>query len=928
MPLLLALSLLVLCSCGKGKLEIVSKSNRGYSCGYTVIFGEGEGAVDFAKELSLELLPGMYDIPMDYKSDASADEGEYEIIINSAKRAASADFAARIEAKYPKSTYHAWGYKVSGSSLILYFSDTEYASLQLSELISSLLERDGFSLKKNAEVIRSKSIAQREAEDELKDTVTELGDMEARYRAARKKNDALTAPLSGDYLSRFGGNITESLSETAGISYPAPPITPSKDARPKVNITKAELDNIRKAQDTAPTSDILTELKVLADSSFDGCFGGNIGTDEGLGIIEAKALYYLISGKRAYGYEAIVSIKNAILTADAPTYAECARLITVAAETYDWCYWLMSKKDRTQLIAGVEMLGKNTEKMPIGFPPTQLSGFDYDGACTSMMCAYLSFSAAIYADFPDWWSFTAGRFYAELLPSVSLYLKEDILARGTHRYREQALYPYLEICRLITSLGGAVPYDDAIGGICPSIISHIMPSDSRLFGEASARQDSTLYSTAMLSASLFNDKTSLYYARVIAGKGGKEYLLNKSYPACSVTSLASTAHMTAHEPKIPLAVRSDGPFGLLTLKSSNDPEAVWLSVNIGTHGSGGYDDSGIGTFEIYYKGALTENTELNELKNSDCRKYYGESTVSKNGLLIFDPDMYASAELDGSGSVINKSEAYYTGSQLTGYGKHADPISFAYGYKDGARELKYAYVAIDNSDGYDPASVNLAERRMLALYTDGDDIPMVLLIFDRVFAAKSDITTKFLLQAKDQPSAGPDGNSVTLSEDGGALVLTSFTAGSSINTIKNPDGALALMGESEIPYSGTDAPWGRIEVSAGGDDEITQLNSIYVKNASSEKSLDQAYIHSEHLEGVKFGSNIALFVNDSLQYESVLEFESSGEGELDYYISGIKGGNWSISVNGEILLRSILANEAGLIHFSAPAGKITLTPTE
>ncbi len=927
----LVLSLFVLCSCGKDKVEIVSKTNRGYACAYTVIFGEGEGAEDLAKELSLELLPGKYDIPVEYRSDSDKTVSEYEIIINSSRRSSSADFSARIEAKYPKSTYHSWGYRISGRSLILYFSDTEYASLELSELIGSLLKDDGFSLKENAEAIHSKSIAQRKTEDELKNTIAELGEMEARYRAARKKNEALTDPISGDWLTRFGGGITESLSEAAGTSYPSPPVSPSKDVRPRINITRSELDHIQSTQNTAPMSEIIEEVRELADSSFDGCFDGSIGIDAGLGIIEAKALYCLISEKRAYGYEAIVCIKNAILTLSSTseplTYAEYARLITVTAEVYDWCYWLMSKKDRTQLIAGVEMICKSAEKMPIGFPPTRLSSFDYDGAVSSMMCAYLAFSAAIYGEYPDWWSFAAGRFYDELVPSASLYLSEGLPARGSHSYREEALYPYLELCRLITSLGGAAPYDDAIGNICPSIISHIMPSDSRLFGDVNTQHSSKLYSTAMLSAYLFNDKASLYYARELAGKTGKEYLLCKSSPAHSVTSLAGTMHMTAHKPKTPLAVYSGGSFGLLTLKSSSAPEAVWLRINVGTYGSGGYDDSGIGAFEIYYKGALASNTELFEQDNPDCRRYYGEATVSKNGLLIFDPELYAPAELD-SGGVTNKSEAYYTGSQLTGSGRHAESVRVDYGYKEGAQELKYAYTAISSSEAYDPASVTSAERRMLALYTDDRELPMVLFVFDRACTARPGITTKFLLQAKNPPTVDLIDNSVELSEGHGALLLTSFTKNGSISTVENPSGALALMGTSAIPCSAASAPWGRIEVSASDGETVTQLNSICVKDAESDKKIDQTPIYAEHLQGVQFGTNIVMFVNDSLQYESILEFETEKEGELDYYISGLRPGSWSVFVDGEILLRKISANEAGLIRFSAPSGKITLIPTE
>ena len=58
---------------------------------------------------------------------------------------------------------------------------------------------------------------------------------------------------------------------------------------------------------------------------------------------------------------------------------------------------------------------------------------------------------------------------------------------------------------------------------------------------------------------------------------------------------------------------------------------------------------------------------------------------------------------------------------------------------------------------------------------------------------------------------------------------------------------------------------------------------------------------------------------------TAFSFSVTRSGDVTYYVSGVKAGDWTISVGGKT--ETVTATEdGGLLVFTAPAGSVTLTP--
>ena len=57
-----------------------------------------------------------------------------------------------------------------------------------------------------------------------------------------------------------------------------------------------------------------------------------------------------------------------------------------------------------------------------------------------------------------------------------------------------------------------------------------------------------------------------------------------------------------------------------------------------------------------------------------------------------------------------------------------------------------------------------------------------------------------------------------------------------------------------------------------------------------------------------------------------LSCTTKGEGNIDYYVSGVAAGNWSVTVNGVDCGTFTATEEGGLLTFTAPAGAVVITP--
>jgi heparin/heparan-sulfate lyase len=289
---------------------------------------------------------------------------------------------------------------------------------------------------------------------------------------------------------------------------------------------------------------------------------------------------------------------------------------------------------------------------------------------------------------------------------------------------------------------------------------------------------------------------------------------------------------------------------------------------------------------------------------------------------------------------------YYSGSQvrlretsiLEKWNAGEYDIAKILGHAEGYREdgtSKFAYLSGETTKAYKPETVDFVKRSMLTVMTESKDIPMLFFVYDDVTSKNEKAIKKFLLHTINEPKI--DGNTVTVTQEGGKLVLTSLLGADRIEGIggkgkgfwAGEDGTNGYNIADQVEDGWEDSLWGRVEINATGRATDKMLNVIYVTDKGQKKDAPEIdYIKNDSVEGSTFGDIAAVFMTSRERVDSAVSFDVDGKGDMKYYVSGVAAGKWSVSVDGKSCGTATATEEGGLLVFTAPAGEVTLTPAK
>ncbi len=889
-------------------------------------------------------------------------EAASEILIGDTGRQLSTDLIADITAKSAEAADAlVWGYAYRDGKLALAANTDEALERGLSEFQEKFGVDKTVVVTDNLWDITLLSRADYNAELQAK------ADKLAAEEAAKKQAelDDLIAKVKAFDLSQFG-TATKDISTLTSVKY-STPTQKLKDEHPRVSLTADMIPAIKAAMENAEYKTAVSTFKSYVDTNYNGVlpapsldYQGRKGLHNcdknGLAIIEAKALNYLLTGDEIYGWQAIYAMLNYINTLDiqyinSDQCRDYGYVMFIAAEVYDWCYDLLTDELKAGLIAGVEKrlcTGKvgdsdwttSTDlllKMEVGFPPTRQGGVNGHGSEMQILRDYLAFSIAIYDENPSWWKFCAGRLQDDYIPFRLDYYKTGLYPQGSS-YVNTRFYSDLYSAWLYMQATGENPYT-GIGAIVPSIFSTALPDGKSVYGAGDSALIPKLTSyrnISILTGAVTGDPVAWACAKAASSDFGTTGTGYTSITAASYLILVSggTASESNLWDHLNVIQYNGYHIGQMVSRSKwEDPNAPSTWMKMGVKSTANHEHGDAGTFQIYYKGMLSNDGGVYSNFGHYQTRYYHQSTVSHNGLLIANPALADPK----SGQDATK---WYTGSQIirqsvTNWLESSTcdigtVTGVEYGYKDEAKkQAKYAYLAGDITKSYTASTVDYVGRRMLTVYTDDPDFPMVLFVYDDITSDSADYKKTFLLQITSPGAPKIVDNTVTTQNGEGRLVLTSLTDGVTIEGIGGEGKRQFINGMECISMANTtDGHWGRVEISHPTDSkDDTFLNVLYVTDAGQTKTAPAIIkISGEGLTGSVFGNTAAIFATSRERSTTTLTADVAGSGEITYYVSGLYDGSWNVSVDGKTVGAFKATEEGGMITFKAPAGKVSIAP--
>ena len=463
-----------------------------------------------------------------------------------------------------------------------------------------------------------------------------------------------------------------------------------------------------------------------------------------LRTIIAKAFLYQITGVKLYGYQAVLMAKQYITTLDIQSVSNGERYygytMFMAALVYDWCYDLLSKNDRNQLMYGVEHLLCRDDKMEVGFPPnSSKQGAICDHGCERQILRdYLSFAIAIYDEDPTWYQFVGGRVYAEYVPARNEFYKSGYTPQGISTYLPIRFGSDMWSAWILKAATGRDPYNaDDMKQVLHSVFSRIVDGQYTYQAEGDSEQTacqsilSQLTLSTWISASLFDDPTAAAWAKFLGGVDAPYYF---------ILSLHMPEPTANRYDELDLILYNGGFIGEIVAHDGWTNGSCTVKMKIGNYTTSGHDHAESGSFQIYYKGILAGDSGYYDTYGSDHYWNYHRSSIAHNTIAV--------GRLGSNGAyttIVQRSPGTqprtldeWMNDPGDKYHK-GDTVGVAWGYADEAETTPvYAYIAGNITAAYEAGVADEVTRRMLTVYDTGEaDVPMFMFVFDHVTTANA-----------------------------------------------------------------------------------------------------------------------------------------------------------------------------------------------
>ena len=778
----------------------------------------------------------------------------------------------------------------------------------------------------------------------------------ASFADYQTKVNQVKAKLSNFTDSDFGGASSTIRTDLGkGKTYNYLNVNPTKGQHPRVMFNENDIAGINRAlnngMNEAAAKEFRRQVALMETGSLPAAYEhGSNGTHnfngQVLSNIMALALDYRLSGSKISGYQAILAAKNYLKTIDVQSFKPdpertMGNIMYAMACVYDWCYDLMTKTDKDQIVAGVQHKCCESVHMEVGFPPSGQGSIAGHGCEFQILRDYLSFAIAIFDEYPGWWNYVGYRFYNEYVPARNEFYRAGMVPQGVSQYVQIRFASDCYAALLIKAMSGSLPFDEeGMHQVILTIHSYELPNEytfasgdgsnttsvnqikkvmefgmasmitSHLFGDATVR---ALYENGKYSYSIFGD--GQYGLEQTVGYACEELI-------CSSGEVKAAKNLHAG---MSLIVYNGGWLGQTIARNNWGASQAAVLMKIGVRADSNHGHQDAGQFQIWYKGMLAGDSGAYASYNTDHWRYYHQATIAHNSLLI---DNGGSGTYYCGGQISHTQETGSLSGWMGGSYETGVVTGHEEGYLDDAKtKVKYAYIAGDIAKAYGTSTATTVDRRMLAVYETGNNsVPMFFFVFDDITAKSASYKKTFLLHTTSEPTIS--GKTVTVTAGQGKLILQSVLGGDSITKVGGEGNNYKVNGKQITPnrYE-LDGYWGRVEISPNtGSATSCLLNVIYVCDTSKDPNLTAQAVSGSEVKGAVIGNVAAVFISSPTRQSATFTFTAPGSGDLTYYVSGVRAGNWSVRTAGAT--QTVKATEdGGMLVFTAPAGgTVTVSP--
>ncbi|MBR3761706.1 MAG: discoidin domain-containing protein [Lachnospiraceae bacterium] len=619
--------------------------------------------------------------------------------------------------------------------------------------------------------------------------------------------------------------------------------------------------------------------------------------------------------------------------------------IQTGALVYDWCYDIMTAKQRKELTTLIKNL-MYADEQPCT-PDSAASWYEVGGKAVGQPLIYNSIAAvAIYDTYPEIYEAVMPKILGSMAEAVKIYGEVGALSDGSIAYTrdyyayhvavllERLGYEHEQYYGNQTNIGYKMLYSRTPYGALIKQGDDFTQS-SYVIGQYTNRSE-TKDDMAMLSA-IYNDPYLKF-----------QYIKENTSESTLFALLFNSSEVIPELPDdLPLAFEVGEPRSEIMVRTSwqdgLDSPTVVAYMNMNNRRSGDHDHAHMGEFQLYYKGPLTMSAGryTGEGWGKDHWENYYTRSISANCVTVYDPD-----EKFTYGETSQwTAEANDGGQKMTEYKFSLDKnmadanlVTETEASFIGPNEYTpaFSYIKGDLTNAYSSNKMESYKRAMVFMDTFNQDYPGVMVVFDRVVSTDASFKKNWLLQAVTEPVV--DGNKITITntDEGcnGKLVNTTlYPQNVEIETVGGIGTFISDGQEWPIEYdekmSDAYISGFRCEVSpTTAATEDIFLNAMYVTDANGNVAdLPMISVTSNVFMGVATLDRQVMFSKNGEKVGTAFSVEviDNGYEEVICLMTDVAAGNWTVSGNGTTVILEA-AEAEGCLVFTAQPGTYTITP--
>lgn len=650
---------------------------------------------------------------------------------------------------------------------------------------------------------------------------------------------------------------------------------------------------------------------------------------------ENKAFYYLMTGDRKAGREAITLMSDYLSHVEFGNILditrEIGRAIYYGSEVYDWCYDLLSEAEKKQLCHHLLRLA---DDMEIGWPPFLQKILNGHGNEAQVNRDLLSMSIAIYNENPLPYQYCSYAVLEDLVPMRKFEYQSPRHNQGVN-YGAYRMGWEMHAAWLLYRMTGREVFDANIKNVRKFWQYMRMPNGQMLRdgdGFGAGKPGEAYYWKSPLTMLLF-----YAYAADPVLKG--EFVRQGGLPGNPVLFLLLNDPALKTEPSLqslPLTMDFGPVLGAMVARTgwnmgenSND---VVVEIKGGGYHFGNHQHSDAGALQLYYRGMQFGDLGVYKFYGTPYDFNFNKRSIAHSMMLAVDTaEKFLRAEANDGGTKFNQRAPVSPQEvQTDPWFNNGKVLSADFG--PSKNNPLYSYFAVDLTGAY-TSKISGYNRGFCFLNLGREDVPAAIILTDDMATSSPDIKKYWQINALNAPQTTAEG--VVLTSRQGSLtgkthinMLIPAAANRDVEVVSGKDANNVFQHKYEVPNVGQPEEQGhRIMISPKAPARRDRFLTVFQLTDGDTQPLPVKYDETPVSYVVVLADRVVSMSNSRELISKGFSIEVPGDAEYQVVLTGMAPGKWRIKdAKGKVNLNATADAGRNTIFFKARNGKYTISP--